>query len=65
MSGRQRSASIWAAGAEKLGVVPLDPAVSQAGDRGCPVLLAQSDSSQALAFRHVAQRVVEKLDVPA
>ena len=56
--------SIWAAGVEKLGVVPLDSAVSQTGDRGCPVLLAQADSAQALAFRQVAQRVVEKLDVP-
>jgi ATP-binding protein involved in chromosome partitioning len=53
--------AIWAVGVEKLGVVPLDPAVSQAGDRGCPVLLAQTDAPQALAFRHVAQRVVEKL----
>ena len=56
--------SIWAAGVEKLGVVPLDPVVSQGGDRGYPVLLAQTDSPQALAFRHVAQRVVAKLDVP-
>jgi ATP-binding protein involved in chromosome partitioning len=56
--------AIWAVGVEKLGVVPLDPAVSRAGDRGCPVLLAQTDSPQALAFRHVAQRVVEKLHAP-
>ncbi|HKO24577.1 MAG TPA: P-loop NTPase [Chloroflexota bacterium] len=56
--------AIWAVGVEKLGVEPLDPAMSQAGDRGCPVLLAQTDSPQALAFRRVAQRVVEKLHAP-
>jgi ATP-binding protein involved in chromosome partitioning len=53
--------AIWALGVEKLGAVPLDPAVSQAGDRGCPVLIAHANSPQAMAFRRVAQRVVEKL----
>jgi ATP-binding protein involved in chromosome partitioning len=46
---------------EKLGAVPLDPAMSQAGDRGCPVLIAHADLPQAMAFRRVAQRMVEKL----
>ena len=53
--------AIWAVGVEKLGVVPLDPAVSQAGDRGCPVLIAHAEALQAMAFRQVAQRLVAKL----
>jgi ATP-binding protein involved in chromosome partitioning len=56
--------AIWALGVEKLGAVPLDPGVSQAGDRGCPVLVAQTDSPQATAFRQIAQRVVDKLHTP-
>jgi ATP-binding protein involved in chromosome partitioning len=58
------SRAIWAMGVEKLGAVPLDPAVSQAGDRGCPVLIAHADSPQAMAFRQVAQRMVENLQAP-
>ena len=59
------SRAIWALGVEKLGTVPLDPAVSQAGDRGCPVLVAHTDSPQATAFRQIAPRVVEKLHAPS
>jgi hypothetical protein len=59
------SRAIWTLGVEKLGTVPLDPTVSQAGDRGCRVLVAHTDSPQATAFRQVAQRVVEKRHAPS
>jgi ATP-binding protein involved in chromosome partitioning len=57
------SRAIWAMEVEKLGAVPLDPAMSQAqaGDRGCPNLIAHAGSPQAMAFRQVAQHMVEKL----
>ena len=54
--------SIWAMGVEKLGAIPLDPAVSAAGDRGKPLLLAQPRSPQAQAFRAVAALLAERLD---
>ena len=55
------SRAIWAMNVEKLGAVPLDPTISQAGDTGHPLLIAQPASPQATAFRQIAQRLVEKL----
>lgn len=55
------SRAIWAMDVEKLGAVPLDPTISQAGDTGHPLLVAQPASPQATAFRQIAQRLVEKL----
>jgi ATP-binding protein involved in chromosome partitioning len=55
------SRSIWAMGVDKLGDVPLDPLVSQAGDTGRPLLVTHPDSPQADAFRHIARRLAEKL----
>ncbi len=55
------SRAIWEMDVEKLGAVPLSPALSQAGDSGRPLLMAQPDSPQAEAFRQIAQRLAEKL----
>ena len=55
------SRAIWTMDVEKLGAVPLDPTISQAGDTGHPLLIAQPASPQATAFRQIAQRLVEKL----
>ena len=49
--------SIWASGVERLGAVPLDPAVARAGDRGRPVMVEDPDGPQAAAFRALAERV--------
>lgn len=57
----QPSRAIWAMDVEKLGAVPLDPTISQAGDTGHPLLIAQPASPQATSFRQIAQRLVEKL----
>ena len=39
--------SIWAAGVERLGSIPLDPAVAGAGDGGVPIVLAGGVHAQA------------------
>jgi ATP-binding protein involved in chromosome partitioning len=44
-----------------LGEIPLDPAVSEAGDSGRPLLISQPASPQAAAFRSVAALVAERL----
>jgi ATP-binding protein involved in chromosome partitioning len=56
--------SIWAMGVEQLGAIPLDPAVSRAGDRGKPLLVTHPDSPQAAAFRAAAQRLADRLAEP-
>jgi ATP-binding protein involved in chromosome partitioning len=56
------SRAIWEMGVEKLGAVPLDPTLSQAGDSGRPLLIAQPDAPQAEAFRQIAQRLTERLE---
>ncbi|HEU5199949.1 MAG TPA: P-loop NTPase, partial [Ktedonobacterales bacterium] len=55
------SRAIWAMDVEKLGAVPLDPTISQSGDTGHPLLIAQPASPQATAFRQIALRLIEKL----
>jgi ATP-binding protein involved in chromosome partitioning len=53
--------AIWTLGVEKLGAVPLDPSIGQAGDTGRPVVAEQPGSVQAAAFRQIARRVVQNL----
>ena len=53
--------SIWAMGVEQLGAIPLDPAVSRAGDRGKPLLITHPESAQVAAFQALADRLVRKL----
>jgi len=54
--------AIWAMDVEKLGAIPLDPLVSQSGDRAQPLLIAHPQSPQADAFRQIAQHVTAKLE---
>jgi ATP-binding protein involved in chromosome partitioning len=54
--------SIWAAGVERLGRIPLDPALARAGDAGRPVLVADPDGSTARAFHELAARVAGALE---
>jgi ATP-binding protein involved in chromosome partitioning len=49
--------SIWAQGVERLGDIPLDPAVALSGDRGTPIVLSEPMSPQATAFEALATRV--------
>ncbi len=49
--------AIWAQGVRRLGMVPLDPAVSGAGDTGRPIVVDQPQSRQAEAFRSIAQHI--------
>jgi ATP-binding protein involved in chromosome partitioning len=53
--------SVWALGVDRLGTVPLDPALARAGDRGRPVLVDRPDGPQAEAFRLIAAGVTEAL----
>jgi ATP-binding protein involved in chromosome partitioning len=57
--------SLWAMGVDKLGEIPLDPAVSRAGDTGRPLLITHPDSPQAAAFRAIARALAVKLERPA
>lgn len=41
--------------------IPMDPLISQAGDGGVPLLLAQPASAAATAFRDIARQVKEQL----
>jgi ATP-binding protein involved in chromosome partitioning len=54
--------SIWSLGVGRLGSVPLDPALAQAGDQGRPLLVGQPESPQATAFRTIADRVTRALN---
>jgi ATP-binding protein involved in chromosome partitioning len=47
--------SIWSHGVDKLGAIPLDPAVASAGDRGTPIVLSDPSSAQATAFADLAR----------
>jgi ATP-binding protein involved in chromosome partitioning len=49
--------SIWNHGVEKLGAIPLDPAVAAAGDRGKPIVLSDPASVQGVAFGDLARRL--------
>jgi ATP-binding protein involved in chromosome partitioning len=53
--------SIWSQGVKKLGQIPLDPEVSELGDKGHPVLVAKPDSVYANAFRQAALRLAMEL----
>lgn len=53
--------SIWSHGVEKLGAIPLDPAVASSGDRGTPIVLAERSSAQARAFEVLARSLSSSL----
>lgn len=53
--------AIWSMGIDRLAAVPVDPSVSEGGDRGRPVLVAHPQSALSVAFRQAARRLEEKL----
>jgi ATP-binding protein involved in chromosome partitioning len=53
--------SLWAAGVETLGAIPLGPEVSEAGDRGRPLLVSHPGSPPAAAFRRIASELATRL----
>jgi ATP-binding protein involved in chromosome partitioning len=48
-------------GTDFLGEVPLHIAIRETSDAGTPIVVAQPDSPQALAFKQIAERVWHKL----
>ncbi|MDR3690439.1 MAG: Mrp/NBP35 family ATP-binding protein [Fimbriimonas sp.] len=46
-----------------LGSVPLDPTVSDAGDRGVPSIIAQPDRLQAGSFREIAGKLAQQASI--
>lgn len=53
--------AIWSMGVDKLGELPMDLAMAQAGDAGRPLLIADPDSQQSHTFRQIATRVADLL----
>ncbi len=53
--------SIWAAGVERLGAIPLDPVVAHSGDAGLPVVVAEPAGIHAKAFADLADRLTSVL----
>ena len=51
-------------GAPLVARLPLEPAVSEGGDRGAPVVLTAPDSPASTAFRELAERIVAELLPP-
>jgi ATP-binding protein involved in chromosome partitioning len=45
-----------------LGAIPLDPRVRQAGDAGTPTAIAAADSPAAIAFRTIAEAVLDAVE---
>jgi ATP-binding protein involved in chromosome partitioning len=44
-----------------LGRIPIDPAIRDGGDTGHPIVVANSDSPQAVAFRDIAKKLMDEL----
>ncbi len=53
--------SVWSMGVEKLGAVPLDPAIATATDRGMPVVVRQPDLPVSRAYRRIADELHSRL----
>ena len=51
-------------GAPLIGQIPIEPAVSIAGDEGRPVVLAEPDGPAATEFRRIARLIVDELLPP-
>jgi ATP-binding protein involved in chromosome partitioning len=48
-----------------LGAVPLGLDVREGGDKGVPIVVSNSDSAQAQAFRRVAEEVARRVSIEA
>ena len=46
-----------------LGSVPLDPTVSDSGDRGVPSIVGQPDRQQAISFREIAGKLAQQASI--
>lgn len=44
-----------------LGRIPIDPAIRDGGDTGHPIVVADPDSPQAVAFRDIAKKLMDEL----
>ncbi len=44
-----------------LGRIPIDPAIRDGGDTGHPIVVADPDSPQAVAFREIARKITQGL----
>jgi ATP-binding protein involved in chromosome partitioning len=62
-SGGRRIADEY--GVPLLAALPLDPETRAGGDEGSPIMIRRPRSPQALAFRELASRVVERLEAVA
>ncbi len=54
--------SIWSLGVDRLGSIPLDPAVSLSSDTGSPLYVTAPQSPQAQAFRQIAAQLESRLN---
>lgn len=52
-------------GVPYLGSVPLDPSVSDAGDKGVPAILSAPDRPQTAAFREIAGKLAQQASIAA
>ena len=59
--GRELASEI---GAPLVGEIPIEPAVSEGGDTGRPVVLDRPDSPAGVEFRRIARRIVDELLPP-
>lgn len=48
-----------------LGSVPLDPSVSEAGDKGIPAILSAPERPQGAAFKEIAGRLAQQVSIAA
>ncbi len=62
MTGEELSVQI---GVPYLGSVPLDPSVSDAGDKGIPAILLAPERPQAAAFRALAGKLAQQVSIVA
>jgi ATP-binding protein involved in chromosome partitioning len=46
-----------------LGSIPLDPAVSDAGDRGVPAVISRPEAPMAVAFRQIAGKLAQQASI--
>jgi ATP-binding protein involved in chromosome partitioning len=53
--------SIWNAGVERIGGIPMDPAVAASGENGTPIVLSAPGSPLATAFTSVAEGLMSVL----
>lgn len=53
--------SIWSMGVDRLGAIPVDPAISAAAESGTPLVVREPNGPAAVAYRDIAALVTRKL----